>query len=198
MFDKLVIIDGKGHLLGRLASIVAQQILRGQHVVVVRTEGIDISGHMFKNHIKQMDWMGKRRNSNPTRGFIHYVSPSRLFWKTVRGMVPHKLAKGEDALARLKVFEGVPHPYDEQKKMVVPAALKVLRIRNYRKTTNLGDLAQKVGWTKQDVVAQLEEKRLNKARKFYERKKLADQARNKSANRNEVKQIQAELAKYGF
>ena len=82
--------------------------------------------------------------------------------------------------------------------MVVPAALKVLRIRNYRKTTNLGDLAQKVGWTKQDVVAQLEEKRLNKARKFYERKKLADQARNKSANRNEVKQIQAELAKYGF
>ena len=33
---------------------------------------------------------------------------------------------------------------------------------------------------------------------IHERKKLADQARNKSANRNEVKQIQAELAKYGF
>ena len=144
---------------------------------------------MFKNLIKQMDWHNKRRNSNPTRGFIHYVSPSRLFWKTVRGMVPHKLAKGEEALARLKVFEGVPHPYDEQKKMVVPAALKVLRIRNYRKTTNLGDLAQKVGWTKQDVVASLEEKRLKKAQKYYESKKKADISRTKSASRNEVKQI---------
>ena len=31
------IVDGKGHLLGRLASIVAKQILLGQKVVVVRT-----------------------------------------------------------------------------------------------------------------------------------------------------------------
>ena len=29
MFEKLVIIDGKGHLLGRLASIVAQELLNG-------------------------------------------------------------------------------------------------------------------------------------------------------------------------
>ena len=148
MFEKQIVIDGKGHLLGRLASVVAQHILKGQQVVVVRSEAIDISGHMFKNHIKYMDWVNKRRNSNPTRGFIHYVSPSRIFWRTVRGMVPHKLAKGEEALSRLKVFEGVPHPYDEKKRVVVPAALKVLRIKNFRKTTSLGDLSQKVGWTK--------------------------------------------------
>ena len=29
MFDKLVIIDGKGHLLGRLASVVAKELLNG-------------------------------------------------------------------------------------------------------------------------------------------------------------------------
>jgi large subunit ribosomal protein L13Ae len=29
MFEKLVIIDGKGHLLGRLASIVAKELLNG-------------------------------------------------------------------------------------------------------------------------------------------------------------------------
>ena len=29
MFEKLVIIDGKGHLLGRLASIVAKELLSG-------------------------------------------------------------------------------------------------------------------------------------------------------------------------
>jgi len=39
-----VVIDGKGHLLGRLASIVAKQLLAGKKIVVVRTEQIVISG----------------------------------------------------------------------------------------------------------------------------------------------------------
>ena len=113
-------------------------------------------------------------------------------------MVPHKLQKGEQALARLKVFEGVPHPYDEKKKLVVPAALKVLRIKNFRKTTKLGDLSQKVGWTKQEVVNTLEAKRKVKSEKYYQKKVAADKARSKAANRDEVKKIQSELAKYGF
>ena len=33
MFKKELIIDGKGHLLGRLASVVAKEILNGQQVV---------------------------------------------------------------------------------------------------------------------------------------------------------------------
>lgn len=40
----VVIIDGKGHLLGRLASIVAKQLLQGKKIVVVRSEQILISG----------------------------------------------------------------------------------------------------------------------------------------------------------
>ncbi len=39
-----VVIDGKGHLLGRLASIVAKQLLEGKKIAVVRTEAIVISG----------------------------------------------------------------------------------------------------------------------------------------------------------
>ncbi len=39
-----IVIDGKGHLLGRLASIVAKQLLEGKKIVVVRTEAIVISG----------------------------------------------------------------------------------------------------------------------------------------------------------
>jgi ribosomal protein L13 len=43
-----VIIDGKGHLLGRLASIVAKQLLNGQKIVVVRCEALNISGEFFR------------------------------------------------------------------------------------------------------------------------------------------------------
>ena len=36
MFKKQIIIDGKGHLMGRLAAIIAKQLLKGQKIVVVR------------------------------------------------------------------------------------------------------------------------------------------------------------------
>ncbi len=41
-------IDGKGHLLGRLASIVAKQLLNGQKIVIVRCEALNISGEFFR------------------------------------------------------------------------------------------------------------------------------------------------------
>ena len=40
---------------------------------------------------------------------------------------------GAAALERLKLFEGVPPPYDRKKKMVVPDALRVLRLKPGRK-----------------------------------------------------------------
>lgn len=39
-------------------------------------------------------------------------------------MVPHKTARGAAALDRLKVFEGIPAPYDKLKRVVVPDALR--------------------------------------------------------------------------
>ena len=47
-----IVIDGKGHLLGRLASIVSKQILSGQKIVVVRCEEINISGSFFRNKVR--------------------------------------------------------------------------------------------------------------------------------------------------
>lgn len=47
-FEHQVVIDGKGHLLGRLASTVAKQLLNGQKIVVVRCEALNISGEFFR------------------------------------------------------------------------------------------------------------------------------------------------------
>jgi hypothetical protein len=38
------VIDGRDHLLGRLASIVAKELLAGQKIVIVRCDEIVISG----------------------------------------------------------------------------------------------------------------------------------------------------------
>lgn len=175
-----VVIDGKGHLLGRLASTVAKQLLNGQKIVVVRCEALNISGEFFRakrtlfphnarlmrrrikftannsrpSTVKYHAYLRKITRFNPTRGGpFHFRAPARIFYKTVRGMIPHKTARGAAALERLKVFEGVPPPYDKKQRVVVPQALRVLRLKPGRKYCTVGRLAHEVGWKYQDVVA---------------------------------------------
>ena len=38
------VIDGRDHLLGRLASIVAKELLAGQKIVLVRCDEMVVSG----------------------------------------------------------------------------------------------------------------------------------------------------------
>jgi hypothetical protein len=59
-------------------------------------------------------------------------------------MVPHKTPRGVAALERMKVFEGVPTPYDKVKRMVVPDALQPLRLQKGHKFCELGDLSASV------------------------------------------------------
>jgi large subunit ribosomal protein L13Ae len=115
----VIVVDGKGHLLGRLASIVAKQLLNGKKVVVVRTEQIIISGSITRNKVRYAQFVQKRTNTNPRRGPFHFRSPARIFWRTLRGMLPHKTPRGAAALGKLKVFEGIPAPYDTKKRQVL-------------------------------------------------------------------------------
>ena len=179
-FEKLVVVDGRGHLMGRLASIVAKELLLGQRVVVVRCEAIEISGPIWRNHIKMIMLRNKKSNVNPERGPFALRAPAALFKRMVRGMVPHKTKRGQAALARLKAYEGIPNPYDRIKRKVLPEALRVLRLRPGRKSTLLGDLAHKNGWKHAELISTLEEKRKVKSAAFYEKKK-ADQALRKQA-----------------
>ncbi len=198
MFEKEVVIDGRGHLVGRLASKVAKELLNGQRIVIVRCEALLRSGSLFRNKLKFHEFLNKTRNTNPRKGHIHFRTPSRIFWRMVRGMLPHKTPKGSAALGRLKVFEGIPFPYDQKKRVVVPDALKVLRLKSHRKFCVLGELAQKVGWTRKDLVARLEEKRKVKSAKFWEGKQKKLQARKKATGSADLKKFNDELAKYGF
>merc|ERR1712241_553843 len=130
------------------------------------------------------EWQEKehrRINTNPRRGFKHFTAPSRMFWKTLRGMLPHKTPRGAAAMTRLRCFDGIPFPYDHKKRMVVPEALKVCRMKSYRKFCELGALAQLAGWTKGELVGKLEEKRKEKSLKFHERKVKVEAARAKAA-----------------
>merc|ERR1712115_570902 len=107
--------------------------------------GMCISGSLTRNRVKYAQFRKKRMNTNPSRGPYHFRSPSMIVWRTIRGMVHQKTARGQEALARLSTFEGIPAPFDKQKRVVVPAALRILRLKPNSDYTVIGDLAHAVG-----------------------------------------------------
>eukprot|EP00916_Digyalum_oweni_P027574 GHVL01045100.1.p1 GENE.GHVL01045100.1~~GHVL01045100.1.p1 ORF type:complete len:212 (+),score=28.08 GHVL01045100.1:59-694(+) len=164
---KDIVIDGRGHLMGRLASKLAKGLLRGQRFVVVRCEEINISGSLYRNKLKYQAFLRKRTNSNPRKGPFHHRAPSMIVHRCIRGMMPHKTKRGLAALERLRVFDGIPAPFDRKKRMVIPDALKVLRLKPHRKNCRLGDLSEKVGWGYADVLERLEAKRKVKSEAYW-------------------------------
>jgi large subunit ribosomal protein L13Ae len=167
MFEKQIVIDGKGHMLGRLASVVAKELLSGQKIVVVRCEQIVMSGSLLRNKDKWARYRNKRHNTNPVRGPYHFRAPSKMFFRVVKGMIPGKTFRGKQALARLATFEGVPDDFGKVKRMVVPDALQVLVSKAYRKTTVLGTLASEVGWKHGELIKKLEAARIANNATFY-------------------------------
>jgi large subunit ribosomal protein L13Ae len=164
----------------------------------VRCEGINISGSLFRHKVRFSEFLRKRLLTNPRRTFIHYRAPSRIFWRTVRGMVPHKTPRGAAALGRLKVFEGVPAPYDTKKREVVPDALRAVKLSSFRKYCVLGDLSSQVGWGKQSLINTLEDKRRERAGAWHKKRVEEANKVRKALNLKEISAVKAELAAYGY
>ena len=200
MFEKEIVIDAKGHILGRLASSVAKELLSGQRVVVVRVEKLVLSGSLFRRKTDYMEFLNKANNKNPRRGSpYHYKAPSRLFWRALRGMLPHKTPRGKAALERLKVFEGMPHPYSQRKRACVPTALRIIRLRGNRKYCLLKELSTTIGWAHAPVVEKLEEKREKRAREYFDkRQKLNNAIEIETDKLSDVQKLRKELAAYGY
>ena len=198
VFEKVVVIDCKNHLLGRLASIVAKELLQGQRVVCVRCEDINISGSFYRNKLKFLDKLRKRTNTNPAHGPYHHRSPARLFHRVIRGMIPHKTYRGKCAMERLKTFEGVPPPYDTMKKMVVPDAFRITRLKPGRRYCVLGRLSDEIGWKHKDAVSMLEDKRREAGKVYYETKKAAIAQKKASLSAASDKPFTQVLAQFGY
>eukprot|EP00604_Paraphysomonas_vestita_P000855 CAMPEP_0174818182 /NCGR_PEP_ID=MMETSP1107-20130205/812_1 /TAXON_ID=36770 /ORGANISM="Paraphysomonas vestita, Strain GFlagA" /LENGTH=121 /DNA_ID=CAMNT_0016029691 /DNA_START=256 /DNA_END=621 /DNA_ORIENTATION=- len=120
-----------------------------------------------------------------------------MFWRSVRGMLPHKTARGQLALAALATYEGVPEPYDKQKRLVVPEAIKVVRLRSYRNFTVLGELAKEFGWGYGPLVERLESQRKVKEQAYYSQKKAAIALKKKAEAAADLSKVAPVLSAFG-
>jgi len=99
-----------------------------------------------------------------------------------------------------QTFEGIPAPFDTKKRVVVPQALKILRLKPGRRFCTLGKLAHEVGWGHRDLVARLESKRKIRAEAFYQQKKAGTAAKALAERKaaSDLAAVNSVLAGFGY
>jgi large subunit ribosomal protein L13Ae len=198
----ITIIDLKDHVLGRAAAVVAKQLLLGRKITVVRSDEAVIAGTEIRNKIKYLNFLRKRKLTNPKKGPFHLRAPSAVFIKTVRNMLPQRTKRGQAALRRLVAYEGVPVNVSRQgARVVIPKALRVNRLKSERPFTVVGNMCEHVGWKYHGVVKKLEEARKAKAARHYAKNAKVRTAW-KDARKAALKKISpanlAVLQKFGY
>lgn len=100
-----VFINAEDQVAGRLASLVAQELLKGESVHVVNADKCVISGN--PNFV-----LGKFREriarGDPYHGPFYPRQADTVFKRMVRGMLPHRKPRGREALKALRVYISIP------------------------------------------------------------------------------------------
>lgn len=137
-----MIINGEGHILGRLASVVSKKLLEGEKVVVLNTEKIMITGSKEWTYTKYKQRIDRASISNPRdMGPKYPRRPDDIFRRTVRGMLPYKKSKGRHAYKNFKAFVGVPQEFKELELQQIPEA----QFNNIKKGAELGEISKLLG-----------------------------------------------------
>lgn len=129
---KWYIVDAKGQTLGRLATVIADQLRgkrkvtytphidTGDFVVVVNAEQIVVTGHKpeQKKYYRHSGYPGGIKSE--TYAELIARRPEEVLRHAVRGMLPHtKLGRAQ--LRKLKIYAGPEHPHEAQQ----PVALEI-------------------------------------------------------------------------
>ncbi|MHA1682262.1 MAG: 50S ribosomal protein L13 [Promethearchaeota archaeon] len=145
MAKHYLLIDATDKIMGRLASKVAKLVLNGKNVIVINAKDIVISGakkHIFDSYVRKKNI---KTLTNPTRGPFFYRRPDRLFRRTVRGMLPFKKPRGQEAYKRVLVFVN-DVDRDRYKNLTVHEIQDVGMERLNSKFIKLETLSERFGW----------------------------------------------------
>lgn len=119
------VIDAKGKVLGRVASVAARLLQGkhrphyvpfldlGDHVIIVNAGAVRLTGRketqkLYRTHSGFEGGLREQRAKD-----VRQRRPTRLVEEAVRGMLP-KTKLGDAMYRKLKVYEGPDHPHAAQ------------------------------------------------------------------------------------
>ncbi|UCE57273.1 MAG: 50S ribosomal protein L13 [Candidatus Bathyarchaeota archaeon] len=139
-FENAVIIDAKGLILGRMASIIAKRLLQGETITIVNAEKAAISGIRLS---RVRDAKTFLEVGHPRKGPYHPRRPDKIVRRTIRGMLPRKKPRGKQAFKRLKVYLDTPSELEDKgAQTLFEASAERLKCPY----VTVGEIAKEIGW----------------------------------------------------
>ncbi len=135
------IYNGEGVILGRLATVVAKDVLLGEEVRVVNCEKVIISGRKENTFVREKQ--RRDRKGYPLKSAKHSRLPDRFVRRTIRGMLPWKNARGREAFKRVMCYIGMPAQMNVKDLIIIKNGL-VSKLPTLRYTT-VGEVCRHLG-----------------------------------------------------
>lgn len=135
------LIDAKDLVLGRLASVVAQRILKKENIDIVNAEKAVINGNKEFTIGKYKSKVDKLTKRDPEIGPKYPKKPDGIMRRAIRNMLPHKEARGMDALRRVRVHVGIPEKFSGKKLETIESA----KAKGNKAFIELGELSTRLG-----------------------------------------------------
>lgn len=108
------IIDGKNTVLGRLASYVAKEALKGEEINIINCEQVIITGN--KKLIEKEFQQKRSRVGSGQKGPKISRNSEKIVKRAIRGMLPdHREGRGREAFKRIICFTGTPQKFKDSK-----------------------------------------------------------------------------------
>ncbi len=128
------VVDGKNAVMGRLASYVAKEVLKGEEIVVVNCDEVIITGNR-KNIEEEFEATRKRVGSTQKGPKISRI-PERIVKRAIRGMLPNVRhnGRGRKAFKGIRCYAKVPKEFENMER------IELKHTRN--KFINVKDLAK--------------------------------------------------------
>jgi large subunit ribosomal protein L13 len=102
-----IIFDAENAIVGRLGSVVAKELLRGNEVVVVNSEKAILSGNKKRSVERIMDL--RKKGGSSQKGPKISKLPDRLLKRMIRGMLPWDRPRGREVYkSNLRCYVSVP------------------------------------------------------------------------------------------
>ena len=122
------ILNGEGIAMGRVASIAAKELLKGEEISIVNCNRILITGNR-----KNIEFEFKEKRSkmgSSLKGPKHRRSSEKIVKRAVRGMLPdHRGGRGRNAWKNLKCYNEIPASLQGKKMIKLEKVQKAKSIK---------------------------------------------------------------------
>jgi len=133
----MIVLDATNLISGRMATWVAKQALLGEEINIVNCENAIITG---KKRSVLKRYREKYEIGDALKGPYFPKMADRFIRRMIRGMLPYKQKKGDDAYKRVMCYLGVPIEFNDKKlETIKNADVSNSRVLSY---VTVGDLCK--------------------------------------------------------